>query len=136
MGDTDGDRYISYQELKYHLRSLSKEIVDFYMKILDISSNGVIDFPEFLEMYAYLTLHKKPNKTQMKQMFKALDKDNNGYISASEIKTACKMFSFDKSNEAVESKVDNIITSMDTNGDGRIDPNEFIDNYSIMEESV
>ena len=104
-----------------------------FLRLLDMDGNGSIRFVEFLEMYAYFTLEKPPNEAQMKQLFIALDKECTGYISEPEVRMFCKLFHTLDDNE-VESKIEDLISRLDTNGDGKIDYTEFAENYCKLEK--
>ena len=85
--DVDEDGSVTQDELKGSFtKNLPEEKVNFYLKMLDMDGSGTIKFVDFLEMYAFLTLQKPPHETQMRQLFKALDKDNSGYITNREMK--------------------------------------------------
>jgi calmodulin len=133
--DENGDRQITFLELKSAFTTLEEEMVEFYLRLLDVNDSGAVEFPEFLEMYAFLSLQRKPNQTQVKQMFKALDKRNTGSLLINDVKTFCKLFSFDNWDNNTESIIDNLFESMDTNGDGEINYLEFLENYENLEDA-
>ena len=133
--DENGDRQLSLLELKSIFSTLEEEMVAFYLRLLDVDDSGVVEFPDFLEMYAFLSLQRKPNETQVKQMFKALDKRNTGSLSIHDVKTFCKLFSFDNWDNTTEKMIDDLFESMDTNGDGEINYIEFLENYDNLEDS-
>ena len=132
--DEDGDEFITRDELAKCFSKLSDDMVDFYLRLLDMDGNGTIRFVEFLEMYAYFTLEKPPNEAQMKQLFIALDKDCTGFISEPEVRMFCKLF-HTLDDDEVESKIKDLISRLDTNGDGKIDYTEFAENYCKLENS-
>ena len=132
--DEDGDKLITKDELANYFSDLSEDMVNFYLRLLDMDGNGSIRFVEFLEMYAYFTLEKPPNEAQMKQLFIALDKDCTGFISEPEVRMFCKLF-HTLDDDEVESKIEDLISRLDTNGDGKIDYTEFAENYCKLENS-
>ena len=132
--DKNGDRIISVSEFRKYLmvgKEDEEHTVDFFMKVYDLDGNGSIEFPEFLEMIAYFRYKKKPNGTQIRQMFRALDKDNKGIILADDLRRFYKIFSADDMPKA--SDLDAIIHSLDINIDGKINYFEFLKNYKNFE---
>ena len=132
--DTNGDGTISMSEFKECLmdgQEHEEEAADFYMKVYDLNGNGSIEFPEFLEVIAYFRYKKKPSQTQIKQIFRALDKDNKGLILADDLRRFYKIFSGDDLPE--ESDLDALIQALDINGDGKINYSEFYKNYQKFE---
>ena len=93
--DKDGNGTISLSEFKECLldgKEDEDEAVNFYMHVYDLDQNGSIEFPEFLEIIAYFRYKKKPNQIQIKQMFRALDKNKQGVISSEDLKRFYKIF--------------------------------------------
>ena len=132
--DKDNDGTISLSEFKDCLtdgKEDEEEAVDFYMKVYDLNRNGSIEFPEFLEVIAYFRYKKKPNDIQIKQMFRALDKNNKGLIAAEDIKRFYKIFASDDLPD--ETSLNTLIQELDTNGDGEINYTEFSKNYKKFE---
>ena len=130
--DENGSKYISRSELKKGFSDLSEDMVDFYLRLLDVDGDELISFTDFLEMYAFFILKKQPSATQMKQVFRALDKDKGGSISVNEVKLFCKMFA---PADADDSQVDELIQAMDMDGDGETNYIEFVENYCKLEKS-
>ena len=52
---------------------------------VDSDGNGTIDFPEFLMMMAR-KMRDTDSEEEIKEAFKVFDRDNNGFISAAELK--------------------------------------------------
>ena len=132
--DKDSDGTISLEEFKNCLmdgKEDQDDAIEFYMKVYDLDKNGSIEFPEFLEVIAYLRYKKKPNKTQIKQMFTALDKNNKGVISVEDIKRFYKIFSYDDLPD--DNSINKLIQQLDINGDGKINLSEFSANYKKFE---
>ena len=133
--DKDNDGAISLSEFKNCLRDGKedeKEAADFYMRVYDLNRNGLIEFPEFLEMIAYFRYKKKPNHIQREQMFRALDKNNKGLLSGDDIKRFYKIFSGDDLPD--ENTLNDLVHKLDTNGDGQINYLEFSRNYQKFEK--
>ncbi|CAH2046687.1 unnamed protein product, partial [Thlaspi arvense] len=85
--DKDGDGCITADELATVIRSLDQnpteqEIQDMINEI-DSDGNGTIEFSEFLNLMAS-KIQETDADEELKEAFKVFDKDQNGYISASE----------------------------------------------------
>lgn len=52
---------------------------------VDADGNGTIDFPEFLTMMAR-KMRDTDSEEEIREAFKVFDRDNNGFISAAELK--------------------------------------------------
>ena len=138
--DKDGDGKITVSEFKEHINKVKRqpvpdetendEYIDFLMRVYDMDGNGTLEFPEFLQIDAFVTHEKKPTEEYIKQLFRALDKDNKGFISAEDIKRFCKIFKSDDDDDVHDdSKIEELIRMLDINGDGEINYFEFITNY-------
>ena len=133
--DKDGNGTISLSEFKECLldgKEDEDEAVNFYMHVYDLDQNGSIEFPEFLEIIAYFRYKKKPNQIQIKQMFRALDKNKQGVISSEDLKRFYRIFSSDDLPD--ESSLNLLIRQLDINGDGKISFTEFSKNYKMFEK--
>merc|ERR1711936_563857 len=88
--DRDQDGSITSKELETVMRSLGQNPTEHELQDLindvDSDQDGSIDFNEFLAM-----MSKKLKETdfdeEIKEAFKLLDKNGDGYISATELKT-------------------------------------------------
>jgi len=91
------------------------------------SSNGTIDFPEFLTMMArnMKDTHSE-ERTRMeatiREAFRVFDKDGNGSISAAELRHV--------GEKLTDEEVDEIIRVADIDGDGQVNYGEFIKYFS------
>ena len=133
--DKDISGAISRSELSDFLLDCKEDAkgdhVDFYMKVYDVDRNGFIEFPEFLEVVAYFLYNKKPNNIAIRGIFRALDKDNKGLVSVDDLRRFHQMFSHDELLDG--NKLDELITVLDTDGDGNINYSEFLKNYEKFE---
>ena len=68
-----------------------------------------------------LTKAQKKDKKKIKKLFKELDTDDNDTVSTEELGTAMKKYGLR------DSEIDLIIKTFDTDGDGTINCEEFID---------
>ncbi|KAK9467806.1 hypothetical protein V1512DRAFT_235874 [Lipomyces arxii] len=124
--DRNNDGQITTRELGTVMRSLGQnpseaELADMINEV-DVDNNGSIDFPEFLTMMAH-KMKDTDSAQEIKEAFRVFDRDNNGFISATELRHV--MVSIGE--RLTEEEVDQMIREADKNNDGRIDYNEFVD---------
>lgn len=123
--DKDGNKSISSKELGAVMKAcgqnLSKDQLDNLMKAVDTNNSGCIDFSEFCTMMVS-AMNAKPSEDDMLEAFKACDKDGNGYLSKSEIKTVMADLNIKLSDE----DVNNMIKQADKDGDGKVNYQEFV----------
>mmetsp|Transcript_35961 Transcript_35961/g.60582 ORF Transcript_35961/g.60582 Transcript_35961/m.60582 type:complete len:527 (+) Transcript_35961:150-1730(+) len=120
--DTDNSGTITLQELREGLHSmgspLSAKEVEEVMQAADIDGDGNISYEEFIAA----TLHR--NKAQVDEnlwsAFCAFDTDNSGFITPDELSAALVKYKMDVKN------IDEILRDVDTDGDGRICYEEFV----------
>ena len=118
--DTNNDGSISGDELLPLMESLglksSKRQVKSFLKSVDTDGNGSIDFGEFVSMIA----------TRMKlepiwKMFQNLDKDGDGYLTVDDLRTGLQ----ELNENVTDADLAKFVSNADTNGDGRVDYEEF-----------
>ena len=94
---------------------------------IDTNRDGVIDYDEF--MTAAADREKLLNTKNLKNAFKALDKNGNGKIEAEEIKGAFTNGNIDKLSfhgvDVNENFWEKLMTELDENKDGEISYEEF-----------
>ena len=90
---------------------------------LDGDASGTIDFSEFLELIAGKMKTFADNEQSIRKAFRVLDKDRSGYITVKELKDIMMKMG----EKLTEKEVREMIDEADTNGDGRIDIDEFVD---------
>ncbi|MCJ1388823.1 hypothetical protein MMC18_001673 [Xylographa bjoerkii] len=93
---------------------------------VDADNNGTIDFPEFLTMMAR-KMKDTDSEDEIRECihpeaFKVFDRDNNGFISAAELRHVMTSIG----EKLTDDEVDEMIREADQDGDGRIDYNEFV----------
>ena len=114
--DKDGDGIITTKGLGTVLRSLGQNPTEAELKDMikeaDTTSSGTLDFQEFR------TMMKKKNITEreIREAFRAYDKDGNGLISPAELKQTMT----EMGGECTGEQVDEIIKEADTDGDGQV----------------
>lgn len=67
-------------------------------------------------------------------MFRALDRENKGLISADDLRRFHKIFSADDLPD--DANLDALIQDLDINGDGEISYSEFLKNYKKFERHL
>ena len=122
--DKSKDGQITFEELKKGLIQLKsnkmteKEIKELF-EMIDVDQNGKIDYTEFLAS----TIQKKNylRKERLLEAFCVFDKDNSGQITKDELLQALK------AEKSQEKEIENYITAVDKNGDGKVDYKEFLE---------
>ena len=136
--DKDGDGKITVAEFKDQLIEKKKlnekekdveDYIEFLLRIYDMDGNGTLEFLEFLQIHAFISYDVNPTTDYIKQLFKALDKENKGFLSVDDIKRFCRMFKTCDGVPYEESKANDLIKKLDINGDGQINYSEFMINY-------
>ncbi|KAI1811359.1 putative calmodulin [Poronia punctata] len=116
---------ITKDELGTVMRSLGQnpsqaELEDMINEV-DGNNSGTIDFAEFLTMMAR-KMNSTDSEEEIREAFKVFDRDNNGFISAAELRHVMTSIGEKLTDEEVEE----MIREADQDGDGRIDYNEFV----------
>ncbi|KAF3445397.1 hypothetical protein FNV43_RR10573 [Rhamnella rubrinervis] len=121
MIDTDNSGSITFEELKEGLKRVGSDLMESEIKSLmeaaDIDNSGSIDYGEFLA--ATLHLNKMDREENLVAAFSFFDKDGSGYITIDELQQACKEFGLG------DVQLDDMISDIDQDNDGRIDYGEF-----------
>ncbi|KAF3446831.1 hypothetical protein FNV43_RR12011 [Rhamnella rubrinervis] len=122
--DTDGSGTITYDELKTGLSRLGSKLTESEIKQLmdaaDVDKNGTIDYIEFIT--ATMHRHRLDKEENLFRAFQYFDKDGSGFITRDELRQA--MTEYGMGDEAT---IDEIIDDVDTDKDGRINYEEFVD---------
>ncbi|CAG8685605.1 10920_t:CDS:2, partial [Racocetra fulgida] len=123
--DKDKDGVITIHELKSVMKSLGQTPTEAelqeMMNDVDIDKNGTIDFNEFLSMMAR-KVDDADNEEEMRAAFKVFDKDNNGFISKSELRDLmCNL-----GENLTQGEIDEMFREADVDGDGQINYEEFV----------
>lgn len=122
--DKDGDGHIDRAELGTVMRSLGhnpsdSELQDMIHEV-DTDGNGKIDFEEFLTMMSRRT-EPENGEEEMRQAFRVLDADGNGYISPHELHRVMRNLG----ENLTEDEISEMVKQADLDGDGRINYEDF-----------
>ncbi|CAD6206422.1 unnamed protein product [Miscanthus lutarioriparius] len=122
--DKNSDGFITSEELGTVTKSLGQnltgnELQDMIMEV-DADGNGTIEFPEFLNLMAH-KLKDTDSEEEVKEAFEMFDKDQDGYISAAELRDMMANLGEQQTDEEVKG----MIREADTNGDGLVSYDEF-----------
>ncbi|XP_022973821.1 calcium-dependent protein kinase SK5-like [Cucurbita maxima] len=121
MIDMDNSGTITFDELKEGLKRVGSELMESEIKDLmdaaDIDNSGTIDYGEFLA--ATIHLNKLEREENLLSAFSYFDKDGSGFITIDELQLACKEFGLS------DLHLDDMISEIDEDNDGRIDYGEF-----------
>ncbi|KAL2663915.1 hypothetical protein AAZV13_02G129000 [Glycine max] len=120
--DKDSDGFISVDELLSIVRSLegnsTKEEIREMISEVDIDGNGrSVNFENFLKI-----MGRTMKTEELKDSFKVFDRDNDGYISATELRQVMVKLGERLTDEEVEQ----MIREADLDGDGRVSYEEFV----------
>ena len=100
-------------------RPTEQELTDMVNEV-DTNKNGLIDFEEFVVLMKK-KMTKNDERRELLDAFSVFDKDQNGYISAKELKEVMHSIGEKLTDEEVEE----MIREADTDGDGQVDIQEF-----------
>eukprot|EP00746_Dinoflagellata_sp_MGD_P158869 gnl/MRDRNA2_/MRDRNA2_86576_c0_seq18.p1 gnl/MRDRNA2_/MRDRNA2_86576_c0~~gnl/MRDRNA2_/MRDRNA2_86576_c0_seq18.p1 ORF type:complete len:499 (+),score=106.52 gnl/MRDRNA2_/MRDRNA2_86576_c0_seq18:88-1584(+) len=120
--DSDGDGLLSFQELRNSLiKSGLKNLDQIYMDEVDSDGSGLIDYTEFLAA----ALDKKTyiQEDVCWSAFRAFDRNGDGKITMSELE---QVFDCGKVEKAMGYGTEELMKHVDSNGDGVIDFQEFM----------
>ena len=125
--DVESDGSIDSKQLIILMNSLkqypNQKELEKILNEFNIDKNGQIYFNQFLKIMAKrLKNVKKDEDTYLKNLFRSLDRNNNGLISINEIR-----YIVTHSNENISEKdIEIIMKEADTDGDGLISFEEFM----------
>lgn len=120
LHDVNKDGSISCDELLPLMESLGlktgRKHVEAFLKSVDTDNSGTIDFGEFLNVIA-----TRMKLEPIRKMFQSMDKDGDGYLTLAELRAGLH----ELNENVTEADVAKFIDDTDSNGDGRVDYNEF-----------
>ncbi|OMJ81538.1 hypothetical protein SteCoe_17944 [Stentor coeruleus] len=131
--DKNGDGKLSREELLQEFKKTMREEeaeqeVQRILSLVDMDMNGYIDYSEFL--MATMKKESLINKRNLETAFRIFDRDSDGSISASEIKSI-----LGDDVESLDEVWKEIISKVDQDGDGMISIKEFKDMMMKIFES-
>eukprot|EP00008_Paramoeba_atlantica_P006448 CAMPEP_0201498216 /NCGR_PEP_ID=MMETSP0151_2-20130828/69987_1 /ASSEMBLY_ACC=CAM_ASM_000257 /TAXON_ID=200890 /ORGANISM="Paramoeba atlantica, Strain 621/1 / CCAP 1560/9" /LENGTH=149 /DNA_ID=CAMNT_0047889641 /DNA_START=45 /DNA_END=494 /DNA_ORIENTATION=- len=122
--DKDGDGIISTKDLGSVLRAvgqnLAEEELQDMIKEIDHDGSHTMDFAEFLTLMAR-AMYSNTAEERLLQAFQVLDDNQDGYITAEELREVMSSFG----ETLTEAEVEYMMKEADVDGDGRIDYKEF-----------
>ena len=120
--DKDGSGTITVEELRQVITNMGQNctLADAKKMIaeVDTDNNETIELEEFIQM---MTRKKGDPKDELYEAFKTFDKNGDGKISHSELKTVMK----NMGNEMDDNEIDQMIQAADIDGDNEISFEEF-----------
>ncbi|KAH9548283.1 hypothetical protein CY35_11G080200 [Sphagnum magellanicum] len=123
--DKDGDGSITTQELGTVMRSLGQNPTEAELKDMihevDADGDGTIDFSEFLDLMAR-KMKDADSDEELKEAFKVFDKDQNGFISAAELRHVM----INLGEKLTDEEINEMIREADVDGDGQVNYEEFV----------
>nr|AAV73912.1 calmodulin-like protein [Pinctada fucata] len=130
--DKDGSGSISAEELGTVMRSLGQnpneqELQDLVEEI-DTDGNGEVDFNEFLAMMAK-KMKDTDSEEEIREAFRVFDRDDKGFITASELKHIMTTLGEKMDDEEAEE----MVAAADIDGDGEINYEEFVKMISMKD---
>uniref|UniRef100_A0A0E0MPD5 EF-hand domain-containing protein n=1 Tax=Oryza punctata TaxID=4537 RepID=A0A0E0MPD5_ORYPU len=134
--DKDGDGCITLEELDTVVRSLgqtpTREELAEMIRDVDADGNGTIEFAEFLALMARKAVRGGgcggdengggDADEELREAFKVFDKDQDGLISAAELRHV--MISLGE--KLTDEEVEQMIREADLDGDGQVNFDEFV----------
>jgi len=161
--DDNQNGEISADEFKKHikkeLKDLTNKEIDMMVKSVDINDNGIIDYDEFMEKMneaeydngvahgngvghsdktvktveeCWKSLKSKNVNRSNNKVFDRFDESQDGIISADEFKKHMKK----ELEDLTEDEIDMMVKSVDIDGDGFIDYDEFMEKMNAAEKKV
>lgn len=125
MFDHDGDGTISAGELKSVMMNIgvysTDEDVTDMVRELDEDQSGTLEFPEFVQLMTR-KISGAEVSNEMLEAFRYFDKDGDGTISASEIRSVMDALGEDLS----DTEIDEMITEADRKGRGGVTYEDFV----------
>lgn len=132
--DVEQDGSVTYKELSVVLRALGGNLPDGVIHDMinesDEDGNGSLDFNEFTKILLR-RMSDTDRPEDLRETFTLYDKDNNGFISAAELRTIFASIGMKVSDEEIEE----MIREADLDGDGVLLYEEFANMMTSLDES-
>ncbi|GAV04400.1 hypothetical protein RvY_14684-2 [Ramazzottius varieornatus] len=128
--DKDGDGSITKQELGTVMRNLgqcpSEDELQQMLNDIDSNGDGMFSFEEFVDimsnMGAFDSSNPEDEEKELRDAFRVFDKQCTGYITSSDLRAVLQCMG----ESLTEEEIDDMISEVDLDGDGRIDFGEFV----------
>ncbi|XP_052250779.1 uncharacterized protein LOC127857993 isoform X2 [Dreissena polymorpha] len=127
--DKNDDKKLDKDELKRVFHALCWVVTDEeFEKIFataDLDANGYIDYDEYLHLLSTFRKDPATERLELIEAFRHFDKDRSGTIEKSELRRflLSKDMAFNSGDHRL---LDKLLSKVDTNGDGKIDIEEFV----------
>ncbi|CAL4918729.1 unnamed protein product [Urochloa decumbens] len=122
--DKNRDGFITSEELGTVMESLGENFSESELKAMikavDADGTGAIDFHKFLNLMAR-KLKDTDSEEKLREAFDVIDKDQDGYISATELRQVMTNLG----EKVTDQEVEEMMREADTDGDGRVSFEEF-----------
>lgn len=123
--DKNGDGEITTHELDLVIRALGQQATEAELQDMinevDADGNGMIEFSEFLTLMERRMMDTTA-EDEVLAAFKVFDENNDGFITASELRTVMQNLGAKLNDE----EIDKMVAEADTDGDGQINYEEFV----------
>ncbi|EDW32553.1 GL11701 [Drosophila persimilis] len=123
--DKESDGSVTAKELAVLMRSLGRSPTDNELQAMinevDADGNGSIELEEFASMIIR-KMHDTNHEDELRDAFRVFDKENNGYITSSELKVVLTALGMKLPDDEIEE----MIREYDIDQDGRLDFEEFV----------
>ncbi|XP_077987791.1 uncharacterized protein LOC144442349 [Glandiceps talaboti] len=124
--DKNKDYKIDASEMGFVMRALGQNPTEAELEVMiaenDLDANGTIDFSEFCHLMAKRLNSPGDPKEELRAAFRIFDRNNDGFVVAKELKYVMKKIG----EKLTDEEVDLMIREADTNNDGKICYEEFV----------
>ncbi|CAH8626070.1 unnamed protein product [Heterobilharzia americana] len=123
--DRDNDGTVSRQEFSTLIRLVSSEYTDNQIKLLmnkaDMNGDGEMAFDEFVRLLSNES-DTQEEVSATREAFEVFDTDNDGYITASELRQVMNRVG----HSCTDLDVQEMLSEADQDGDGKVTYEEFV----------
>ncbi|XP_033726631.1 neo-calmodulin-like [Pecten maximus] len=133
MFDLDGDGQLTKAEIKrgYHMFEMcpTEEDLDQTMSALDIDNSGTVDLEDFKILMR--KIDQEEEKANVADAFKKLDRRKRGYLDKKQFTVVLNgAMKGEAGGKFSKGEIDEFFKVVDTNGDGKIDCEEFVEAFT------
>ncbi|KAK7277830.1 hypothetical protein RJT34_22848 [Clitoria ternatea] len=119
--DRDGDGCITMEELACAIRTLNRNNPRKEELQIMMDGSGTIEFGQFLNLMATKMKQSEVDE-ELKEAFRLFDKDQDGYISPTELLSVMTSIGV----KVTEEELEQMIKVADLDGDGHVSYQEFV----------